>query len=81
MNENVVQLNPTITIHYDRKELVEWLRTMASQIETDTQTPVAIALLVRRADGQAMVQATGFCDNERAVTYFTRAMGDRLGWA
>lgn len=81
MNDNVIPLNPTITIHYDRRELVEWLRAMAVQIETDTQTPVAIALLVRRADGQTMVQATGFCDNERAVTYFTRAMGDRLGWA
>lgn len=81
MNENVIPLKPIITIDYDRKELVEWLRAMADQIETDKQTPVAIALLVRGIDGKAIVQATGFCDNERAQQYFERAMGDRLGWA
>jgi hypothetical protein len=81
MNDNVTPIKPVITIDCARQGLVIWLRQVADQLDADKETPVAFALLVRGDNGVPLVQATGFCDNERAVQYFTRAMGDRLGWA
>lgn len=78
---NVTPIKPQITLHYERSELCTWLREIASQIEADTVTPVAVALMLRREDGEPMVQATGFKDNDAATSYFTRVMKDRLGWA
>ena len=82
MNENVIPMKPVITIDYSRKDLTDWLRLLADQIDADPyNTPIALAVLARGEDGQALVQATGFCDNARATDYFARVMGDRLGWA
>ena len=82
MNDNVIPIKPEITVDYARKELTAWLRSLADQIDADEfNTPVAIAVLVRDPSGHPLVQTTGFCDNQRALEYFTRAMGDRLGWA
>lgn len=82
MNDNVIPIKPEITVDYARKELTAWLRSLADQIDADEfNTPVAIAVLVRSPDNQALVQTTGFCDNDRAAKYFSRVMGDTLGWA
>lgn len=81
MTDNVTPIKPVITIDYARNELTAWLRQVADQLDAEKGTPVAFALLVRGDDGSPLVQTTGFCDNERAAKYFTRAMGDRLGWA
>lgn len=78
---NVTPIKPQITLHYERSELCAWLREIANQIEADTVTPVAVALMLRREDGEPMVQATGFRNNDDAVSYFTRVMRDKLGWA
>ncbi len=82
MNDNVIPIKPIVAMDDARRQLTAWLRDLADQIDADEDgTPIAIAVLVRSSDNQALVQATGFCDNERAVDYFTRVMGDRLGWA